>query len=233
MFISHVSYKDFVGIMYRSIKVMSRTPGNRVRFLVSRILYGLIAIFLLATGTIEGIWMLSFVITASWAISPAMVVTFVYLFLFGITGYSADQIIFLSKPKKKKFAELQAKYDLKNAKQIGVPHLRHLFTIKKTMALVYKPSKRELRKLRKQYPNLKITYGKKVNKKKAPSYSVAFRYKHYLVFFAASYFSKRAYSIIDLNDARNAELWQKIKSNNAYYKKLVTDNVQIPVNGQL
>ncbi len=169
---------------------------------------------------------------------PALVLTILGMFLYGYPGYSYDQVVFLTTPKTKKIVKLRKYHNLKRMITLDFPRITRLripFSKPQDhLVLTHKPTKRQLRRLKKRYPKTRISYYHPYpQKKKTAAYSMVFTYKNYLVFFKAIPFSKQVCSIIDLSNEQNARLWSDIKSNKSYYQQLVTDNVRFHVNSQL
>ena len=174
MFVSNISFKDYIGIIHQSMVLLTTIPFEKRIILVVRVVVGIYASLMLLEKVI--------------------------------------------------------KLDFPQVLRLRVPFLKP----QRHLVLTHRPTKRQLRKLKKKYPNAKISYVHSYpRKKKAAAYSIAFTYKHYLVFFKSIPFAKQPYSIIDLSNERNAELWGDIKSNKRYYQRLVSDNVRFHVNASL
>lgn len=244
MFVSNISFKDYIGIIHQSMVLLTTIPFEKRIILVVRVVVGIYASLMLLG---ELIWrdmfaslsdILYFVFFLVLIFSPILVLTIIGIFLYGYPGYSSRQILFLSSPKIKKLAKLRAQYNIEKVIKLDFPQILRLrvpfLKPQRHLVLTHRPTKRQLRKLKKKYPNAKISYVHSYpRKKKAAAYSMAFTYKHYLVFFKSIPFSKQPYSIIDLSNESNAKLWGDIKSNKRYYQRLVSDNVRFHVNASL
>ena len=244
MFVSNISFKDYIGIIHQSMVLLMTIPFEKRMILIIRITLGVYASLMLLGEVFAGNMfdrlstILSFIFFLIFVFSPASVLTILGIFLYGCPGYSSRQILFLSSPNIKKLAKLRAQYNIEKVIKLDFPQILRLrvpfLKPQRHLVLTHRPTKRQLRKLKKKYPNAKISYVHSYpRKKKAAAYSMAFTYKHYLVFFKSIPFSKQPYSIIDLSNESNAKLWGDIKSNKRYYQRLVSDNVRFHVNASL
>lgn len=118
MFVSNISFKDYIGIIHQSMVLLTTIPFEKRIILVVRVVVGIYASLMLLG---ELIWrdmfaslsdILYFVFFLVLIFSPILVLTIIGIFLYGYPGYSSKQILFLSSPKNKKLAKLRTQYNI-------------------------------------------------------------------------------------------------------------------------
>lgn len=118
MFVSNISFKDYIGIIHQSMVLLMTIPFEKRMILIIRITLGVYASLMLLGEVFAGNMfdrlstILSFIFFLIFVFSPASVLTILGIFLYGCPGYSSRQILFLSSPKIKKLAKLRAQYNI-------------------------------------------------------------------------------------------------------------------------
>nr|EDY98202.1 hypothetical protein LRH_08158 [Lacticaseibacillus rhamnosus HN001] len=107
MFVSNISFKDYIGIIHQSMVLLTTIPFEKRIILVVRVVVGIYASLMLLG---ELIWrdmfaslsdILYFVFFLVLIFSPILVLTIIGIFLYGYPGYSSKQILFCLLPKTK------------------------------------------------------------------------------------------------------------------------------------
>lgn len=132
MFVSNISFKDYIGIIHQSMVLLMTIPFEKRMILIIRITLGVYASLMLLGEVFAGNMfdrlstILSFIFFLIFVFSPASVLTILGIFLYGYPGYSSKQILFLSSPKNKKLAKLRTQYNIEKVIKLDFPQVLRL-----------------------------------------------------------------------------------------------------------